>query len=211
MSTAGVDHLEAIQLDLACPSCEYNLRGLRGQVVQCPECGLMIDAATLIADKWKIPWQKAPGYDTIAIPILPFAIAMILSLSLAMFAADAPHIRIRQAAIVIGGVIATMLVTWLAMIWRVHQKLDGSWGLRMCAAAHAVVVGYFVCFWGGVVLLGMSVFGRMFLPLHLIAFLFGCACFAGLRYMYRADRAIGTALIGRYLRKQRLVSAKADA
>lgn len=32
-------HLEEIQRDLACPHCDYNLRGLRGAIVECPSAG----------------------------------------------------------------------------------------------------------------------------------------------------------------------------
>jgi hypothetical protein len=40
--------LRPIDRDLHCPECEYNLRGLSGDPVQCPECGACIAVARLV-------------------------------------------------------------------------------------------------------------------------------------------------------------------
>ena len=52
---ATPDAVEAIQRDLACPACGYNLRGLTGDVIPCPECGTDVDIARLVTQKWTKP------------------------------------------------------------------------------------------------------------------------------------------------------------
>ena len=51
--------------DVACPGCEYNLRGLYGPVVSCPECGLTCDVAKLVQQKWEKSWQHAPKFHVV--------------------------------------------------------------------------------------------------------------------------------------------------
>ena len=57
-----------IQIDIACPDCEYNLRGLPGPIVNCPECGLTTDVPVLATRQWNKPWYKAPGFNTLMWP-----------------------------------------------------------------------------------------------------------------------------------------------
>jgi hypothetical protein len=56
MARSGPAQVAELQQDLPCPQCDYNLRGLRGVVVQCPECGATFDVARLIAQRWRGPW-----------------------------------------------------------------------------------------------------------------------------------------------------------
>lgn len=71
------DKVDTIQRDLACPQCEYNLRGLQGDVVHCPECGLGVDVARLITSRWTGPWHKAPGLLIIEIPVLVVVVGFV--------------------------------------------------------------------------------------------------------------------------------------
>ncbi len=48
MASTGEERVNEIQQDLDCPHCEYNLRGLLGDVVSCPECGEICDVAKLV-------------------------------------------------------------------------------------------------------------------------------------------------------------------
>ena len=45
MAETGEELVKAIQRDLLCPQCEYNLRGLYGDTVSCPECVAVCDVA----------------------------------------------------------------------------------------------------------------------------------------------------------------------
>lgn len=40
--------LDEVRVDLACPSCGYNLRGQRGASVNCPECGRTVNVVELL-------------------------------------------------------------------------------------------------------------------------------------------------------------------
>ena len=40
--------IDEIRQDLACPDCQYNLRGLIGAIVSCPECGMTVNVGELV-------------------------------------------------------------------------------------------------------------------------------------------------------------------
>jgi hypothetical protein len=65
MSQEPLNKVDQIRQDLACPGCQYNLRGLSGVRVTCPECGQGINIAQLIARKWTGAWYRAPGYSRV--------------------------------------------------------------------------------------------------------------------------------------------------
>lgn len=61
--------IEQVLLNIYCPNCQYNLRGLKGKNVQCPECGHDCDITKLVCINWDKPCYKAPGYDKLCSPI----------------------------------------------------------------------------------------------------------------------------------------------
>ena len=65
----GGEYVDAIRQDLECPNCRYNLRGLIGAVVTCPECGNNCDVAHLVANRWRKAWFRAPGFNRLVLPI----------------------------------------------------------------------------------------------------------------------------------------------
>ena len=44
--------LEGLARDIACPNCEYNLRGILGDPVVCPECGNAYSVSKLLELRW---------------------------------------------------------------------------------------------------------------------------------------------------------------
>ena len=80
MSDAGAEHLAGLRADLHCQGCNYNLRGLEGTVVICPECGISCDVEAILSRKWEIPWHKAPGLNALAEP----AAAAVAGLAVAL-------------------------------------------------------------------------------------------------------------------------------
>jgi hypothetical protein len=68
MNDAGAEHLAGLRADLHCERCKYNLRGLEGSVVICPECGLSCNVEAVLSRKWDLPWYKAPGLKSLATP-----------------------------------------------------------------------------------------------------------------------------------------------
>src|SRR5688572_12808451 len=69
MTARGAEHVETLRESLACPACAYSLRGLEGDDITCPECGLEINVPALISQQWSRPWWEAPLYNTIALPL----------------------------------------------------------------------------------------------------------------------------------------------
>lgn len=202
MSDSGREHLEEIQGDLECPACQYNLRGLRGEVVQCPECGMSVNVAHLIARRWQIAWNKAPGYTKIAGPVLPAAVGALVFIAFLLVVVDRAGYIPPQAVITMLSIVLGFLLIWLYQIWRIYMTLDGIWGVRMCLVAHLVLAGYLVCSWGSLIFLGYTVFGSMFIAFRAVTLLIAVGLAVSLVYLFRADRALGTAMIARYLRHQ---------
>jgi len=205
MSDSGREHLEEIQGDLACPSCQYNLRGLRGETVQCPECGMNVNVAHLIAQRWQIAWNKAPGYTKIAGPVLSAAVVTFVSLPFLMIVVDRAGYIPAQAVITVLSIVLGFTLIWLYQIWRIYVTLDGIWGVRMCLVAHLVLAGYVVCSWGSLIFLGYTVFGNMFIAFRAVTLLIAVGLAVSLVYLFRADKALGTAMIARYLRNQPMI------
>jgi hypothetical protein len=113
-------HIEEIRADLACPQCQYNLRGLQGELVACPECGTRCDVAQLIARQWQKPWYHAPGFNRLAIPAAWFYLAGIGSLSVLLFQIDISSeppvfLKLGLAAAVFGGFV--LLLEWNRRWW----------------------------------------------------------------------------------------------
>ena len=62
-----------VQIDIACPVCEYNLRGLPGPIATCPECGRVCNVPELASRQWDKPWYTVPGFK-----LLFMAIAVLI-------------------------------------------------------------------------------------------------------------------------------------
>ena len=68
MASTGEQLVDEIRFDLACPNCEYNLRGLSGAEVSCPECGTLCNVAQLVSRRWTRPWWNAPHFNRVIVP-----------------------------------------------------------------------------------------------------------------------------------------------
>ncbi len=128
-------HIETIRQDVACPACDYNLRGLVGAVVNCPECGHECDVVQLLTRRWDKPWYHAPRYSTVCLPAgwLLICIA-VLPLGLAV-------IRQRFGGLLFATLFTASLVMGWAFVmdraWRVFHDPRGWW---VPALAHGVLV-----------------------------------------------------------------------
>ena len=78
MTQRGEAQLEKLRDEATCPSCEYSLRGLAGDVVTCPECGCMVEIVDLLAGRWKQPLRNAPYFNLLTIPVGWLLISSIL-------------------------------------------------------------------------------------------------------------------------------------
>ena len=120
MSGSGENAVREIQADLACPQCQYNLRGLRGEIVSCPECGARCDVARLIAARWEKPWYKAPLFNLLALPVA-WGIACLLALIvfLPVYIGVVRYQPFSRTLVVVGW--AGFLLGWLGAMYFVRK------------------------------------------------------------------------------------------
>ena len=130
--------IDEIQNDVACPACQYNLRGLRGAVVNCPECGRECDIAEIIRRRWDKPWYLAPGMNTVNMPV---AVAVASCIVLPMF-----RLSTHDGGLLGGlGVIVfpmLALVVWGAFLYRAWLLFDSAEGVGLALLAHVILAVY---------------------------------------------------------------------
>lgn len=131
-STGGA-WVEQIARDLGCPACGYNLRGLRGPVVGCPECGQTCDIPRLVARKWTKPWWKAPGFNTILSPVAWLYVMFLVTSCMSFNVAD-PLVMAVLGLVWVGG--------WGWLMWRAWQVFIGMEGVLLALLGHAVMLAY---------------------------------------------------------------------
>jgi hypothetical protein len=144
------DTANDIVIDVGCPDCGYNLRGLPGPVVNCPECGLRSDVPELAARQWNKPWYRAPGFNTLMWPAgWMWSVGII---GLPMVETFVPSDILSYAA----GLL--FVVVWFWLMVRAWKLLSGSVGLWLALLSHVLVAGYLVGTVGviSVVLLAIS-------------------------------------------------------
>ncbi len=200
MTSAGEIHVDEIRHDIACPGCEYNLRGLRGAVITCPECGHRCDIAQLVTRKWTKPWYIAPGLATLQAPAVWLGtIPLLLMFSVPLLMIDQ---SVRAVAFSASALLALSVWGWL--LSRAWRLFGGPEGLLLSLLQHAILIGYFG---GMIVSLGapFGLFASLFLGFQFVAMLNGAALIAGVSAMvgaYIADRFTARRCIQRYLRRE---------
>ena len=138
MTDAGHRQVERIRGQLRCPGCEYDLRGLGGAIVICPECGTATDVARLVVAEWRGAWHKAPGYATLVWPV-----GWLLGGVLALLFAWAWHLAgsIGWTSLALIGV-GTVL-GWIWLLARMRNRMAGR-AIMLSLLAHGLTLGY-VC------------------------------------------------------------------
>lgn len=128
-----------IRQDLACPTCDYNLRGLHGDIVTCPECGTVCDVATLVTARWTEAWWKAPGFNY---AIGPAAIVMIgfvmVWIAWTLSAFTSLWFWIVPLACVLA------FAAWLITMYKAWIFFADVQGLWLALLAHLIMVAMFV-------------------------------------------------------------------
>lgn len=142
MATTGAEHLEAIKQDLTCPQCEYNLRGLLGEVVACPECGLSIDIVKLVANRWRKPWFRAPGYNRLSLPVVWLAITMIAAFAYWSFHAVGSVSVSMSIYWRLIGAVTVILAVWIWMMVKTARRFGGVRWFWLAMLLHPVVAFY---------------------------------------------------------------------
>ena len=208
MSPSGEQPPREIHQDLPCPGCGYNLRGLAGDVVSCPECGQSCDVAQLSNAGNVLSWRLAPGLGILTAPavwllLAPTVTACLIALTLSVFQDALPWPRnTDDACLVFLGLGAVVIApVWGWLMYRAWRYWPGAVGVGLALLAHVVVVAYVAGAYVGVselCLLGAVSRGGW---VPVLALVFPVACvllwWAGNRgYRYLAERCILRRLCG---------------
>jgi hypothetical protein len=194
MAVAPHAATEEIREDVACPRCQYNLRGLVGDVVRCPECGTRCDVARLVSRRWTQPWYRAPGFSRVLYPAVWVYVCVIV-IGAVLRSSVAPF---RPAWIAF---LCCCPVVWLVLMcrsWRVFEDVRGVW---LPVFGHLLLAGYLAgavgTLWMGVLAVLTLIEGEMNGALVIVGggLLFGLL-FAICR---RGERYIAGECIRRYL------------
>ncbi|MHC4216961.1 MAG: hypothetical protein ACYSU7_00760 [Planctomycetota bacterium] len=135
--TGRRDQVARIREVLCCPQCEYSLRGVRGDVATCPECGTKLDLARLIVSQWSGPWYRAPGFNRVLAPVTWAAISPWGVLL--MFAFELAGARTPVYAMAAGGAV---VLVWIGLMWRLKRMIPGGAAMLLALLAHGILVGY---------------------------------------------------------------------
>jgi len=152
MTSRGGAHVESLREGLACPACAYSLRGLAGDQVTCPECGLAINIPALVSRQWSRPWWEAPLYNLIAFP-LAWAMLALMGLPAAFGLSQG---FATNGHLVVLGYIALMTAFWIGALLVVSRIFGSIEGLLLAMLLHLVIPAYI----GG---LGLAIGGLIWL------------------------------------------------
>ena len=190
-----------IRGDLTCPVCEYSLRGLPGDVVDCPECGARCDLASLLARQRLGRWYNAPGFVVLQLPVMWLTLSFwtgALLWGLTSFGRGSPRAFASAIALVI-------VVGWLAFLVYTRSRF-GDWrGPVLSLLAHVLLAGYFTGVIGLFIsIFGAGIFGAVFPTPFNVVMLVLCvvACAALMYACRRGERYIAEQCIRRHLQRE---------
>lgn len=187
-----------VQIDIACPRCEYNLRGLLGPIVTCPECGLESAAAELATRQWTKPWYKAPGFNTLAWPgvcafvggffVLPVLLAHMAWNGFGTYLVELIGVGI-----------------WGLLMARAYRVFNSTLGVWFALAIHILIAAFLLA----TIVLGAAIVNLILIGLNHSQRLWviAIALVAGLLLLFllwisrRIERAIAQVCIRQYLRR----------
>lgn len=149
MTVRGEQLTEQLRDAATCPSCQYSLRGLPGDDVQCPECGTKVNIAALVSATWLRPWWEAPLYNTLAIP-LAWVIVAFIGVVVVGSASMHSHIAGELVLAACGGAI----VVWLFLLAYMQHRFGSPEGIWLALLLHLVVPFYMVGLVGAI---GMAI------------------------------------------------------
>ena len=127
--------LDEVRTDVACPQCDQNLRGLRGRVVSCPECGHRCDIAALIGVRWNYSWRHTP---LVPLVLSPASLALGSAILIGLYVAVThflylPAVGWDWAAMGAG-------VLWIVAMLRVRIVFGDGQGWTLAAVGHVMLL-----------------------------------------------------------------------
>jgi hypothetical protein len=127
--------IEQVLQDVYCPNCQYNLRGMLGNDVQCPECGEACDIAKLVAIQWTKPWHKAPYFNKLCLPLF-FCILVMFALPVVAFTIADFRMHYLFLLMCFAGWLAC-----LAIPYHIFKSWVGVWLSLLLHASFAGLIG----------------------------------------------------------------------
>jgi hypothetical protein len=149
MTARGEQLTEQLRDAAKCPNCQYSLRGLPGDDVQCPECGTKVNIAALVSATWMRPWWEAPLYNTLAWPL-----AWVIFAFIGVLVVGGASLRSPFAAEIVLAASAGGIVVWLFLLAYMQHRFGSPEGIWLALLLHVVVPFYM---FGMVGAIGMTI------------------------------------------------------
>src|SRR5262245_4005624 len=200
MTQRGEHAADQIRDELKCPSCAYSLRGLPGDQITCPECGLAINVAQLTAAKWRGPWYRAPVLNTLALPVAWALFAPVVSM-IPVFMASHRNNTAPMWLILFSFVV--VVLGWIGLLALAVRRFGSAEAVWLSLLLHAVFVIYALGIIGTV---SMIISVLINLPTATLAAIFNglgvVVCVAVIVAARLLDRFVAYRCIRRYLRSR---------
>jgi len=187
---------DAVRDSLTCPQCQYSLRGLPGEVIHCPECGLECDIRRMMTDEWRRPWYEAPGFVKVLMPVTQFVFSAFVLM--VVFGLDTATFR--SGGLLTLSAFVVLAVIWSSLLLEAKKQFHDGRGIALALLAHALFAGYLAGSGGilfalfGVMLAGP--FAMVLIGLVMIAVMIGLFVLCR-----RGERYIAQQCLNEYLRR----------
>jgi hypothetical protein len=185
MTQRGEQLADQIHADLACPQCQYSLRGLPGNEIVCPECGQPINIAAYVASRWTQAWYHAPLYNMLALPLTWAFFTLFGGLVWLTFLRET-----HQSLWIVSGAYAFIaLGGWIWTLVYVRRRFGSDEGLLLALLIHLVLPMYIL---GLIGFVGMAV---------KTAFDLSQYWFMGLLDLFWVAASVGVIVLGRVVER----------
>ncbi len=190
-----------VLLNIFCPNCQYNLRGLIGREVDCPECGHRCNLSELVAVKWDKPWYKVPGYDKLCLPVYVIILVPVIFFCCVGALVDSRINAMLGPMIVLGVYLLSYISPYL--VFKSMRGIYLAMLLHLIAFGFFMSIPIFICtvIWSVVMLHDMGVNANlMILAAMFICVAASVGCFYSIRYARKWDRYVAQQCIDHYLK-----------
>ena len=196
MTAPAHEQADAVRDSLTCPQCQYSLRGLPGEIVNCPECGLECDIRRMMSDEWRRPWFEAPGFSKLLRPVSCLTIGSLVLFYVGVMETD----RFRGSGLITATGVTVLLAAWGYFVKETLSQFRDGRGPGLALLAHLLFAGYLASVFG----IGMGLFGLIMRgqPVLLILGVVVIATMIGLMAVCRrGERFIAQQCLNEYLRR----------
>jgi len=195
MPQGNDDKVVVVRAELTCPQCDYSLRGLHGDVVNCPECGHECNITAMMTRRWTGPWYHAPGFNRLLIPLTWLVVLGCVAALVYVWDKE-----VWRTGFVFESLVGVTLVGWIVLLGRVRDVPVQGQGLRLALLAHLLFAGYIAGIVAIVVIFlrAMNSANAGMFALHMLLVLIPMA---GFRLMRRGEKYIAQQCIKAWLNR----------